>query len=226
MLKALEARLGHTFSDPDRLAVALTHASLGGEVTYERMEFLGDRVLGLLIAEILLERDTQASEGALAPRLNALVRKETCARVARETGIAEAVRVSGSERDPAGPKTENVLADACEAVIAALYLDGGLGAARHFVREAWHGILQEVQADMRDPKTLLQEWSQGREGGARGTPVYTMTGRSGPDHAPVFTVEVSLPGLPVAQGRGRSKREAEQDAARALLASTAKKPQT
>lgn len=189
------------------------------------MEFLGDRVLGLVIAEMLLERDAQASEGTLAPRLNALVRKETCARVARETGIAEAIRVAGSERDPGGPKTENVLADACEAVIAALYLDGGFAVARDFVRREWNKILEDVQDDMRDPKTLLQEWSQGREGGARGVPVYKMTGRSGPDHAPVFTVEVSLPGLRPAVGTGRSKREAEQDAARALLASATQKPQ-
>ncbi len=197
---------------------ALTHASAQGTDTYERLEFLGDRVLGVVIAEMLLKRYPDESEGQLAPRFNALVRREACADAARRMGFDEAVVVSASERDVQGQVSEQILADACEAVIAALYLDAGLDAARAFIAKAWAPLIEALASDMRDPKTTLQEWAQGPKGGGRGTPSYRILERSGPDHAPSFRVAVSVAGLDDATGEGRSKREAEQAAARAMLA--------
>ena len=170
-------------------------------------------MLGLLIAEDLIARFPDATEGELAPRFNALVRKETCAAVAREQGLDRDIIVAVSER--AAP-TATILADACEALIAALYLDGGIAAARKFVTLAWVKHVEALSADMRDPKTALQEWAQSSKGG-RAAPVYEMLGRSGPDHAPRFRVSVRVKGMDAAEGEGASKREAEQAAARAMM---------
>ena len=191
----------------------MTHASVGGAESNERLEFLGDRVLGLLIAEVLIARFPHESEGVLAPRFNALVRKETCAAVAREQGMDKAVIVAPSERVLIAAA---ILADACEALIAALYLDGGLDAARKFVTRAWAKHLDALSADMRDAKTALQEWAQSAKGG-RVTPAYELLGRSGPDHAPRFRVAVRVKGMSAAEGEGASKREAEQAAASAMM---------
>lgn len=189
---------------------------MGAAESNERLEFLGDRVLGLLIAETLIARFPNETEGALAPRFNALVRKETCAAVAREQGLAEAVIISPSERSAGPAPAATILADACEALIAALYLDGGIEAARKFVTRAWAKHLDALTSDMRDPKTALQEWAQSAKGG-RITPAYELLGRTGPDHAPRFRVAVRVKGMSAAEGEGASKREAEQAAARAML---------
>ena len=217
-LKALAGRLGHGFARPAVLEQALTHASAaqdsGGE-TYERLEFLGDRVLALIVADLLLERFPQEAEGPLAQRLADLVRRETLARVAQSIGLGAHLRLA--KASDAGGERENpaILADACEAVIGALFLDGGLAAARGFVEPAWRPLLEEAQRPPQDAKTALQEWAQGR---GLPLPEYRETERSGPDHEPVFTIEVSLPKLGGETGQGRSKRQAEQAAAERLLA--------
>lgn len=215
-MEALEEALGHRFRDPHLLARALRHASAGAP-TNERLEFLGDRVLGLTIAKLLLDVHPNDTEGALAPRFNALVRLETCAAVAADAGIVPHIVMAPSEAKSGGRSKAAILGDACEAVIGALYLDGGLPAAQAFVERYWRGRLNGVAGDMRDPKTTLQEWAQGR---ALGVPVYTVVERTGPDHAPEFTVEARIGATLSSRGVGASRRLAEQAAARELLTQT------
>lgn len=215
-LAAFADRLGHRFARPELLVRALTHASVSSPTRpdNQRLEFLGDRVLGLVMAEALLMADDTASEGQLAPRFNALVRKETLADVARQLDLGTVLRLGRSEMLSGGRRKEALLADAMEAVIAAVYLDGGFEAARDLVRRLWGERIATVKSDARDPKTALQEWAQ-----ARGLPApdYLETGRDGPDHAPVFTITVRLANGAEEVASGRSKRQAEQSAARALL---------
>ncbi|MDP4822877.1 MAG: ribonuclease III [Aestuariivirgaceae bacterium] len=214
--EALAERIGHHFADPELLRRALTHASArsGGRDNNERMEFLGDRVLGLIIAEMLFERFPGEPEGHLARRLNSMVRLETCADVARTIGIPDAIRTAPNE--PAGKLAQNssVLGDACEALIAALYLDGGLDAARRFIVAQWADRIGEVKAGERDPKTALQEWALGR--GIR-VPDYVEISRTGPDHDPEFIIEVRVAGHEPAAAQGKSKRDASRGAAFAFL---------
>lgn len=209
-------RLGHSFAKPDLLIEALTHPSMSSPTRpdNQRLEFLGDRVLGLVMSETLLAADPDAAEGKLAPRFNALVRKETCADVARDLDIGAALRLGRSEMLSGGRRKEALLADAMEAVIAAVYLDAGLGAARSVILAAWGDRVDRVEDDARDPKTALQEWAQAQ---GQQPPTYTETAREGPDHAPVFTIEARLANGPSAQARAASKRQAEQAAARDLL---------
>ncbi len=216
-LRAFEGRIGYSFRTPEMLLRAVTHASLSTPTRpdNQRLEFLGDRVLGLVMAEALLGADTAASEGQLAPRFNALVRKETCAEVARELGLGEVMKLGRSEMMSGGRRREALLGDAMEAVIAAVYVDGGFDAARDLILRLWGARIGAVERDARDPKTSLQEWAQAR---AMPPPDYSEAGRSGPDHQPVFTVRVTL-----ANGEGETasagtKRVAEQMAAKALLA--------
>ncbi len=216
-LKAFEARIGHSFRQPDLLLRAVTHASISSTTRpdNQRLEFLGDRVLGLVMAEALLGADTAASEGQLAPRFNALVRKEACAEVAREVGLGDVLKLGRSEMLSGGRRKEALLGDAMEAVIAAVYQDGGFDAARALILRLWGARIGAVEQDARDPKTSLQEWAQAR---AMPPPIYTEQGREGPDHQPIFTVEVRLESGEAELARAGSKRVAEQAAARALLA--------
>ncbi len=216
-LAAFTARIGHEFARPELLVQAVTHASLSSATRpdNQRLEFLGDRVLGLVMAEALLGADGQAAEGQLAPRFNALVRKETCADVAREMGLGEVMKLGRSEMMSGGRRKEALLGDALEALIAAVYLDGGFAAARSMVLRLWGGRIAAVQADSRDAKTALQEWAQAR---GMAPPSYVEAARDGPDHQPVFTVRVELASGEFEVGRAGSKRIAEQQAARALLA--------
>jgi len=216
-LRAFQGRIGHEFREPAQLIRAVTHASISApsRPDNQRLEFLGDRVLGLVMAEALLAADPAATEGQLAPRFNALVRKETCAEVAREVGLGEVLKLGRSEMLSGGRRKEALLADAMEAVIAAVYLDGGFGPAKDAVLRLWAGRIGAVEADARDPKTSLQEWAQAR---GMPPPAYAETGRAGPDHQPVFTVEVVLADGARAEATAGSKRLAEQTAARALLA--------
>ena len=213
-LRAFQDRLGHDFANPDLLRTALTHSSVDGRTSNERLEFLGDRVLGLAVAEALLSEDRQAEEGKIAPRFNALVRKEACADVARGIGLGEVLRLGRSEQRTGGRRKEALLGDAMEAVIAAVHRDAGFEAARALVLRLWADRIDRVEEDARDPKTTLQEWAQ-----ARGwpPPVYREVARSGPDHAPVFTVEAELKDGRTARAEARAKRDAEQEAAKALL---------
>jgi ribonuclease-3 len=215
-LRAFSGRIGHEFRDPELLLRAVTHASLSGPTRpdNQRLEFLGDRVLGLVMAEALLTADPDATEGRLAPRYNALVRKETCADVARAVGLGDVLKLGRSEMMSGGRRKDALLGDAMEAVIAAVYLDAGFEAAQAVVLRLWGARIGAVDADARDAKTALQEWAQ-----ARGLPppVYTEEGREGPDHQPVFTVLVRLGNGETERAAAGTKRQAEQAAAKALL---------
>ena len=215
-LVAFSDRLGHRFARPELLIRALTHPSVAseGRPTNQRLEFLGDRVLNLILAEALFHADAHAAEGQLAPRYNVLVRKETCADVARDIGMGPVLKLGRSETLSGGRRKETSLADAMEAVIAAIYLDAGFDAAREVVLRLWASRIASVDEDAKDPKTQLQEWAQ-----ARGMPPpdYVELSRSGPDHAPVFTVAARLADGQEAQATARNKRDAQMQAARALL---------
>ena len=217
--KDLETKLGHRFKNTALLEQALTHASVRGGKTArsdnERLEFIGDRVLGLAIAEILNQQYPDASEGELARRYNRLVRGEACAKVARAIGLGAHLILSESEADSGGRDKTTILADATEAVLGAVFLDGGFEKARAAVRKLWQEQSEPVPEVAVDAKSALQEWAQGQ---GLALPKYTVVSRKGPDHAPRFTAEVLISGKPPAQGEGASKRIAEQAAATALLA--------
>lgn len=210
-------RLGHTFDRPELLLRALTHPSISTPTRpdNQRLEFLGDRVLGLVMAEALLAADRDAREGQLAPRFNALVRKETCAEIAREIDLGSVLKLGRSEMLSGGRRKQAVLGDAMEAVIAAVYLDAGFAVARDVILTLWDRRIDLVDADSRDAKTLLQEWAQAR---GLALPSYTEISRSGPDHAPIFTIEVRLETGQAAFAEAGNKRHAEQQAASTLLA--------
>jgi ribonuclease-3 len=216
-LQEFSARIGHAFARPELLLQALTHASISAPARpdNQRLEFLGDRVLGLVMAEALLAQDKGASEGQLAPRFNALVRRETCAAVAAAAGIGEVLKLGRSEMMSGGRRKEALLGDAVEALIAAVYLDAGYEAARALVLRLWGHRIAAVETDARDAKTSLQEWAQAR---GMPPPAYDATGREGPDHKPRFTVEVRLSTGETERASAGTKRQAEQAAARALLA--------
>jgi ribonuclease III len=215
-LQAFAARLGHGFSRPELLVRALTHGSISGpnRDDNQRLEFLGDRVLGLVMAEALLKADPVATEGQIAPRYNTLVRRETCAEVARESGLGAVLKLGRSEMKSGGRRKEALLADAMEALIAAVYLDGGFDAARAMVLRLWGPRIGAVETDARDAKTVLQEWVQAR---GEAPPTYSEVGREGPDHQPVFSIAVTLESGETEQAAAGSKRQAEQMAAAALL---------
>lgn len=219
-IAALERRIGHQFANRELLLTALTHASAMGDFTapvranYQRLEFLGDRVLALVVAEMLLSAFPRAAEGELAQRLTGLVRNETCAEVALALDIGQAIRLGGGEAQSGGRKKAAILGDVCEAIIGAIHLDGDIEAARRFIADNWQERMLNWRGPLRDAKTTLQEWAQ-----ARGlpTPTYKIVDRSGPDHAPVFGVEVAVDNSAPARGEGRSRRDAEQDAAAIVL---------
>ena len=215
----LQARLGYDFKDPTLLERALTHASVGDGTRRvrhnERLEFLGDRVLGLLAAERLIQGDDEAREGVMSTRLAKLVSGRTCAVIARRLGMGEALRLAPGETRTGGREKDTILGDACEALIAAVYLDGGLEAARSFFLTFWAEELTATDGqDGKDPKTQLQEWAQAR---GLGLPTYDVVAREGPDHAPRFTIAVRIDTLAPQIAEGPSRREAEKSGALALL---------
>jgi ribonuclease-3 len=215
-----EQRIGYRFRDPLLLEQALTHISaLAGArnraASYQRLEFLGDHVLGLVVSDMLFRTFSKADEGEMSRRLADLVRKEACADVARAINIGEAIRLGASEANAGGRNRTAILADVCEALIGAIFVDGGYSAACEFIERLWNARMRKPAQPLRDSKTALQEWAQ-----ARGlpTPAYRELERKGPDHDPEFRVMVELPDLSPAEGLGRSKRAAEQAAAAAMLA--------
>jgi ribonuclease-3 len=216
--RELEQKTGYTFADNALLDGALTHISaLSGKnrvASYQRLEFLGDHVLGLVVSELLFRGFPNADEGELSRRLADLVRKETCADVARSIDLGAAIKLGASEANAGGRQRIAILADVCEALIGAVFLDGGYQSAMAVVEQLWGERLRTPANPVRDPKTALQEWAQ-----ARGlpTPSYREIARTGPHHDPEFRVAVLLPELMPAEGLGRSKRAAEQAAAAALL---------
>lgn len=211
------ARLGYEFAHPELLIHALTHGSVASPTRpdNQRLEFLGDRVLGLTIAEALFTADITATEGQLAPRYNALVRGQTCAEIARSIGLGDVLKLGRSEMMSGGRRKEALLADAMEAVLAAVYLDAGFNTAQQVILRLWADRLSSVAEDARDPKTALQEWAQSK---GMSPPKYEITDRDGPDHAPEFEITVHLDDgrHTVARGKG-TKRSIEQAAARKLL---------
>ena len=217
--KELEKAVGHRFKSQGLLEIALTHASMrGGKRAHndnERLEFIGDRVLGLAIAELLSEQFPDASEGELARRYNRLVRGETCAKIARALSLGKHLILSESEAGSGGRSKNTILADAMEALLGAIFLDAGFDTARTAVRRLWTSPSEELQSTARpDAKSALQEWAQGQ---GLALPLYIEIARKGPDHAPRFTSEVRISGKRSARGEGASKRAAEQAAAKALL---------
>ncbi len=215
-MRGFAQRLGHDFARPALLVQAVTHGSIATphRDDNQRLEFLGDRVLGLVMAEALLAADPNAAEGQVAPRYNALVRRETCADIARAIDLGAVLKLGRSEMKSGGRRKEALLADAMEAVIAAVYLDAGFDAARGVVLRLWSDRIGHVAADARDAKTALQEWAQAR---GEPPPAYVEVAREGPDHAPVFTIEVRLASGAAERAAAGSKRQAEQVAAAALL---------
>ncbi len=217
---AIEARIGYRFDDPSLLATAFTHVSAlkshgNRAASYQRLEFLGDHVLGLVVSDMLYRAFPKADEGELSKRLADLVRKETCADVARALDLIDGIKLGTVGAGAGARLRKSVLGDICEAVIGAIFLDGGYVAATDFVTRNWLERMQTPVRPLRDPKTVLQEWAQGR---GLPTPVYREVDRSGPHHDPQFRVAVDLPGLASAEGIGGSKRAAEKLAASAMLA--------
>lgn len=215
----IEARLGYRFQDASLLMTALTHVSAikqanGRAGSYQRLEFLGDHVLGLVVSDMLFRAFPAAEEGELSKRLADLVRRETCADVGQVLGLADAIQTGPGSGVTASRLRASVLADVCEAVIGAVFLDGGYEAAAELITQNWRERLDKPMAALRDPKTVLQEWALGR---GLPVPVYREVGRSGPDHKPEFRVAVNLPGLAEAEGGGRSKQAAEKAAALEML---------
>jgi ribonuclease-3 len=224
-LQDLAQRLGHRFADPSLLTQALTHPSVvhgrapRKATPYERLEFLGDRVLGLVVADMLFQRFPTEPEGALARRHAALVRRETLARVALTISLPDHLILSRGEEDAGGRGNPGLLADACEALIGALFADAGFEKAQTFVRTMWRPLMDEAAAPPKDAKTALQEWAQGR---GKKLPVYTTVGMEGPPHDPTFMVSVEVEGVETVTAQGNSKRAAEQAAATAMLENVTK----
>ncbi len=218
-LAELERKLGHPFKDQRLLERALTHVSAipakGARVdSYQRLEFLGDRVLGLAVSDMLHAAFPKAAEGELSRRLADLVRKETCADVAREWGVSDHVRLGSGEAQTGGASKVAILGDVCESLIGAVYLDAGFEAARDLVNRNWSERMLKPRRPLRDPKTALQEWAQAR---GLDTPIYREAGRSGPAHAPKFVISIEIAGFAPMEAEGASKRTAEQAAARAFM---------
>jgi ribonuclease-3 len=216
---ALEERIGHKFADPTLLATAFTHVSAlktarkRGD-SYQRLEFLGDHVLGLIVSDMLYRAFPKANEGELSKRLADLVRKESCADVATALGLFDDIKLGAVGAGASARLRKSVLGDICEAVIGAIFLDGGYAAAAQFVERNWTERMRRPRPPLRDPKTVLQEWAQGK---GLPTPVYREVERTGPHHDPQFRVAVDLPGLAPAEGVGGSKRAAEKVAASVMI---------
>ena len=210
----VERTIGHRPRDAALFERALTHSSRADAEDYERLEFLGDRVLGLAIASWLYELFPDEPEGKLSRRLNALVARETCAEIARELDLGGRVLLGKQARDDGAADSDNVLGDVVEALLGALYLEAGQDAAAAFVRRAWGERVSSQDKAPKHPKSTLQEWAAAHD---RKPPVYSLSGKSGPHHAPRFVVEVEIAGVGAATAEGLSKQEAETEAARALL---------
>ena len=218
-LAVVTDRLGHNFNRPNLVKQALTHPSACGRHlivadSYERLEFLGDRVLGLVIADMLLRSFPKESEGSLAKRFTALVRREALALVAQKLGFDKLIVLAKGEEESGERENPALQADVCEALIGALYLDGGYAAAQSFIEKNWKPLLNQDLSPPQDAKSTLQEWAQGR---GLPLPTYQEISRSGPPHAPLFNIQVSVKGLDPVIKQGNSKRKGEQEAANELL---------
>ncbi len=218
-LSDFEEKLNYSFSNRGFLERALTHTSAISpakriEYSYQRLEFLGDRVLGLVISDILIKRFPLANEGELSRTLNSLVRKETCAKVAQIIDLGKLIRLGESEARSGGANKEAILGDVCEAIIGAIYRDGGLEEAYKFIEHFFGSLIMSANSSRLDSKTAIQEWAQSKD---LSLPTYVETSRSGPDHAPIFSIAVNIQGYAPASANGASKKIAEQNAAENFL---------
>lgn len=218
-LTNLQDALGYMFQEPALMEQALTHSSRGPN-NYQRLEFLGDRVLNLIVAQMLYETFPEEAEGSLAKRHAALVQGPMLAKIALEMDLGPYLLLSEAERQSGGAANENILSDVMEALLGALYLDGGLEPAKSLIFRLWTPHVATATLVNTDPKTELQEWAQGR---ALPLPDYTMLEKSGPDHAPVFVMEVKVNGFDAVRGEGPSRAKAEKSAATKLLTSLKEK---
>ena len=214
-LADLELKLGHSFADASLLDAALTHGSKQAKAAdYQRLEFLGDRVLSLVIADDLFHRFPIEKEGPLAARLSLLVRAETCAAVGVALHLEDHIQVGPVEKRKGVGRMASVLGDVVEALIGALYLDGGFAVAKTFILQHWKILLSEEPSNLKDPKTFVQEWALGQ---ALPLPIYEVQKREGLEHAPIFTMSLQVGTLPPSYGRGNSKQLAEMEAAKAFI---------
>ena len=218
-IDTVQDKLGYRFRDKALLELALTHASVAEgarkQADNERLEFLGDRILGLMIAEALMNAFPEAEEGELSRRFHSLVSREACADVARKIELGSAVRLAAGETKSGGRSNPTILGDACEALMAAVYLDGGYDAVVRAFGPLWTEALHESgNVSRSNPKSFLQEWAVAN---GKGPPVYNLLGRRGPDHAPIFTIEVVIGGLAPQSASGKSRQEAEKTAALSLI---------
>ncbi|KLN59742.1 ribonuclease [Kiloniella spongiae] len=218
-LNAVTGKLEHKFDKPQLVKQALTHPSACGRNlivadSYERLEFLGDRVLGLVIADMLLRHFPKESEGSLAKRFTALVRREALALVAQKLGFDKLIVLAKGEEESGERENPALQADVCEALIGALYLDAGYNTVQRFIEKNWKPLLSQDLSPPQDAKSTLQEWAQGR---GLPLPTYQEVSRSGPPHAPIFNIQVSVKGLDPIIKQGNSKRKGEQEAAIELL---------
>ncbi len=209
-IEELQEKIGYVFKNPDLLRTALTHSSTGGQENYERLEFLGDRVLGLVIATLLFKRFPEEREGDLAKRLASLVQGETLAELSASLSLGDYIFFSGAEAAAGGAKNDHILADVFEALIGALYLDGSYEHCARLIEAHWQEVLYTMRCPPRHPKTMVQEWAQGK---GLPLPIYEIVSQSGPDHAPEFEVCLSVMGHPPIIVSGRSRADAEKKAA-------------
>lgn len=206
-LEQLENNIDHCFKDKDLLRAALTHSSTGKNINYERLEFLGDRVLGLVVAEMLYQKFPEEKEGDLARRLAALVQGSFLARIAQEMELGRYIQFSEAEAQAGGAENENILSDVFEALIGALYLDSGFAAPKRLIERSWQGRLDSMSKPPQHPKTRLQEWAQGK---GLPLPEYKLSGQKGPDHAPIFDITLHVHGYEPVTAEGRSRQAAEK----------------
>lgn len=210
----LEETLGYSFKNPGLLRNALTHSSRGEAKNYERLEFLGDRVLGLAVADLLYQAFPNEKEGDLAKRLASLVQGKTLAKLSERINLGDYILLSDAEAAAGGAENEHILADVFEAIIGALYVDGGFAPCKQLILEHWQDVLHTMKEPPQHPKTAIQEWAQSQ---GLPLPVYEITSQSGPDHAPVFEITLSVKGHPPLQAIGKSRAEAEKNAAKAFM---------
>lgn len=211
----LQTLIGYTFKDEKLLKLALTHSSAKKRSNYERLEFLGDRVLGLIMAELIYHRFPEESEGDLGRRLAPLVQGATIAQISSKITLADFIILSEAERVAGGKANDNILSDVYEALLGALYLDGGLEQCRRLIAQHWSGVLDVMVRPPMHPKTEVQEWAQGQ---GLPLPVYEITSQTGPDHAPSFEIELRVEGFKPARAEGRSRQDAEKQAALKFIA--------
>ena len=206
----LQTLIGYTFKDEQLLKLSLTHSSAKKKNNYERLEFLGDRVLGLIMAELIYHRFPEESEGDLGRRLAPLVQGATIAQISAKINLADFIILSDAEKAAGGRANDNILSDVYEALLGALYLDGGLEPCRKLITQHWTGVLEVMIRPPMHPKTEVQEWAQGR---GLPLPLYEIVKQSGPDHAPSFEIELHIEGFKPARAEGRSRQDAEKEAA-------------